>query len=167
MMLRLITCITVKPDVEILHELRWISLNCSTAVNKSRWKDFFFNLMFQDIGHGFISFFLCPCQRACFMFLLLKSSIFKTCFIFHLFLCILCFLSLIISTFNKAATFRMSILFNKGASIKVKDATTKVYIAEIWQLYLVRKRKTDWMWPCSSIQYSWLCIHVGRLWLKV
>lgn len=25
---------------------------------------------------------------------------------------------------------------------------------------------SDWMWPCSSFQCSWACIHVGRLWLR-
>lgn len=73
--------------------------------------------MFQDIGHGFISFSLSVCMRYVFLFLSLFGL--KTCFIFHLFLCIL--RSIIIYTLNKAAALRTSILYNKGTLIRIKD----------------------------------------------
>lgn len=64
--------------------------------------------MFQDICHGFILFF--PISVHAFSFYEVFGL--KTCFIFHLFLCKLC--SIIIYTLNKAATFRMSVLYDKG-----------------------------------------------------
>lgn len=65
--------------------------------------------MFQDIGHGFILFF--PISVHALRFSFYKVFGLKTCFIFHLFLCILS--SVIIYTLNKAATFRMTILYKK------------------------------------------------------
>lgn len=60
-----------------------------------------------------MALFCFPYQCACFTFVFGL----KTCFIFHLFLCILS--SVIIYTLNKAATFRITILYKKG--LKLQD----------------------------------------------
>lgn len=66
-----------------------------------------------------MALFLFPYPCACVTFLLFLSLFgLKTCFIFHLFLCIL--RSIIIYTLNKAAAFRTSILYNKGTLIRIK-----------------------------------------------
>lgn len=59
-----------------------------------------------------------PCACVTFSFFLSLFGL-KTCFIFHLFLCIL--RSIIIYTLNKAAAFRTSILYDKGTLIRIKD----------------------------------------------
>lgn len=70
---------------------------------------------------------------------------------------------IVIFTFSKAATFRMTILLRKGRSLEF-EMPQRVYIEEFvfkWSCFCGWKKKKinvgvflDWMWPCSSSQCS-------------
>lgn len=125
---------------------------------------------------------------ACFTFFSFCSVVGrKTCFVFHYFFVYRLHhtsgkrdsvvqlgesvLSIIIFTSNKAATFRVTILFRKGRYIRIKRCHKRVYIKEfVIQVFLWLKKKET-----IFFVYSWtecglvlhLSVHVGRLWLRL